>query len=308
MDKIGKLEEAISHFPTIKQFIGIDRILNLAQKDSVSPLVYYLERSLYDEDKVKQLMSDFRKNPRHVGVLIILDYYLNYYWTMKHLDHCLSEIKDCPKIDVFIRHLLDSNSFWQGYCEVEVAANVKQTFGKVELEPLMPNGKSVDVKFYLNSDEVFVEVSAPKTGDLYRKALEKATGRVVKLPDVKQRAVDRLLDELEHFKGILDEIKSVIVLNLNESDFDDLEIEDILSGIELRLLVEKSAKNLSASPTIMRNGWTLFESEPDLRKVGAVICYKRNFDILSGNIIYTKRIFAISFESKETTELSMLFQ
>lgn len=305
MEGAVKLKEAISQFPMIEQVIGIDTILNLAQRDSRSPLVYYLKRSLRDEDKVNQLMLDFEKNPKHVGVLIALDYYLNCYWTMKHLDRCLSEIKNCGKIDVFIGHLLDSNSFWQGYCEIEVAANVKQTFGEVELEPSLPNGKSVDVKFYLNTNEVFIEVSAPKTGYLYSKALEKATEKVVKLPDVKQRAVDRLLEELEHFKGVLDRIKSVIVLNLNESDFDDLEIEDLLSGIELRILIAKGAKNIS--PIFRREGWTLFESEKDLKKVGAIICYKRNFDVLSGNVIYTKRIFAISFESREAIGLLRLF-
>jgi hypothetical protein len=277
MENVTLLKKAIPQLPTIKHVIGVDKILLLSQKDSASPLAHYIRRRLPDESKVKQLMSEFEKNPKHVGVLILLDRHLNCLWTMKHLDDCLSEIKDCNKIDVFVRHITDSNSFWQGYCEIEVAANIRRPFGKTELEPSLPNGKSVDIKFYLDSDQIFSEVSAPKKGNLYSKALEKATKKVVELPDVKQRAHDRLLEELKHFRGVLDETKSVIILNFNESDFDDLEIEDILSGIELRVLIARGARTVA--PIVERAGWTLFESEKDLEKVGAIICYKRNFDV-----------------------------
>lgn len=199
----AQISKALDHFSFIKQLIGIERLLSIAEKDHASPIIYYLSRSLPDESRVKELLVALKKNPKHIGVLIVLDAILAPYHILKHLDNCLSKIRDEKKLDVFLNHVLDSNSFWQGYCEVEVASNLKRAFGTIVLEPTLPNKKSADIRFPLNSENVFAEVTAPKKGYKYISVLEKSAelGKAVDLPseEVRKRASDKILKELEHF-------------------------------------------------------------------------------------------------------------
>ena len=59
------------------------------------------------------------------------------HYILKRLDNCLSTIKDEERLGVFMDHILNPSSFWQGYCEIEVASILKENFGAVELEPTL---------------------------------------------------------------------------------------------------------------------------------------------------------------------------
>jgi len=301
------IEKAIGQFPTIGQIVGLGNLISIASKDHRSPIVYYLSKSMPSESKVEELVSVLEKDPKHIGALFILDHIVRPYHILKHLDRCLSIIKDERKLDAFLGHLLDKNSFWQGYSEVEVASNLKSIFGKIELEPKLPNEKNADIKFPLNSEEVFVEVTVPKRGYKHVKAMEKSaeTGKVVKLEAPVERATEKILAELEHFSKLLDQVKSLIVINLNESEIEDIDIEDSLLGVS-KLLVLKDESTGEVQTRVGRGDWTAFREDNDLAKIGAVVCYERQF-ALNGTVVYSKRIFAMSLEEQQWRLLSKLF-
>jgi len=307
IDLKSTIKTTLNQFPTIKQIVPLENLIYIIDKDPRSPIIYYLSRSLPDESKVKELVAVLEENPKHVGALLILDHILRPYYIFKHLDSCLSVIKGQGKLDAFLTHLLDKNSFWQGYCEIEVASNLKKVFGTVELEPKLPNGKLVDIKFPLGSKEVFVEVTTPKKNYKFVKAMEESaeTGRAVKLDAPVERASDKILTELEHFSEVLDEVQSIIIVNLNETEIEDIDIEDSLLGIS-KLVVLTNRLTGEVQTRVGREDWTAFSRDSKLAKIGAIICYGREF-ALNGDIVYNKRIFAMSFEKEKYQPLIKLF-
>ena len=156
------LEKALDQFPTIKQVITLEKLLELVKKNPHEHFIYYLSKSSPKVSKVQEMLDALKEKPNDGVALLVLGLLIETYCIMKHLDGFLETIKDEPKLGKYISHLTEPNSFWQGYSEIEVASNLKQIFGDIELEPKLANGKSVDVKFQLGSEDVFVEVTAPK--------------------------------------------------------------------------------------------------------------------------------------------------
>ncbi|MHC4890785.1 MAG: hypothetical protein ACYTEO_15125, partial [Planctomycetota bacterium] len=243
----------------------------------------------------------------HIGVLMVLDNILRPYFVLKHLDTCLQDLHDKKGVNAYVSHLLDLNSFWQGYCEIEVASYLKKTFGEIELEPKLPNGKVADVKFSLNSEDVFVEVTVPKSSYKFTKAMEKSaeTGKPVELPIPTERASEKILDELQHFVDELDEVKSIIILNLNQTEIEDIDIEESLLGVS-KLVVSLNRETHETKTRVVRENWTAFSRDNELAKLGAVICYKTEF-ALNGNVIFNKKIFVLSFGKQKSDELLKIF-
>jgi hypothetical protein len=307
MDMKATIKTAINQFPAIKQTVHTEDVLSIAEKDHRSPIVYYLSKSMPDESKVKKTLAVLEKNPKHIGALFILDHTLRPYYVLKHLDNCLSIIKEERKLDTFLDHLLDKNSFWQGYCEIEVASNLKSVFGKIELEPNLPDGKSADIKFPLDSKQIFVEVTAPKRSYKFIKAMEESaqTGKAIALQAPVERVSEKILRELEHFVSMLDQVQSVIIINLNETEIEDIDIEDSLMGVS-KLVVSIDRSTHKTETKVAREDWTAFSRDSRLAKIGAIICYSRDF-ALNGNIIYNKRIFVLSFTEQKYEPLLKLF-
>lgn len=307
MNQESLIRKAVGQFSVVKQLFGIEKFLEIARSDPSSPIIYYLSKSLPDLSQIKELLDQLKKDPEHIGVLVKLDFLLRPYHILRHLDNCLSKNKDEKKLNIILDHISNSKSFWQGYCEAEVASNLKDVFGTIELEPELPNGKVADIKFLLNSEDVFAEITVPKKGYRYRNAEEKAlkSGKAVRMPDVVERASDKILAELEHFSNILDQVQSIIIINLNESDFEDLDIQDSLMGIsKLVLITDRSTGRTNAK--VAREDWTAFKMDNELARVGAIICYKRDFH-LNGTVVYNKKIFVMCFEKEEYEKLLNLF-
>lgn len=307
MDLESLIDSAVSQFPTIKKKIGTATLLSLAEKDQHSPIIYYLTKSMPDESKVQEILKVLKDDPKHIGALVALDHLLRPHYVLKHLDMCLSIIQDESKLDASLGHLLNSNSFWQGYSEIEVAAYLKSVFGKIELEPSLDD-KNADIKFPLNSKDVFVEVTVPKRYYKYVKVMQESAEehKVVQLEAPVERASDKILEELKHFADVLDKVLSIIIINLNDTEIEDIDIEDALMGVsKLVVLTNRSTGKIETRG--VRENWTAFSKDDKLRKVGAIICYKRDF-ALNGDVVFEKRVFALSFDRQECEHLLNLFR
>lgn len=297
--------EAVKRFPVMERTIGSNKLISLAQKDPKSPLIYYLIKSQPKKSKVEELVEVLNKDPKHIGALIALDHILRPLYILSHLDNCLVNIAKEKGLDAFLNHLLNSESFWQGYCEVEVASNIKKVLGSVQLEPGLPSGKTADIKFVVDSKDVFVEVTAPKWSYKYVKKMEESAGKVVELEAPVERASEKILTEFEHFASVLNTVKSVVVVNLNQCEIEDIDIEDSLMGVS-KLVILKNASTREIQTKVARGDWTVFSRDSRLAKLGAIVCYRREF-ALSGSPIYDKRVFALSFDKTEYEPLLELF-
>lgn len=307
-DKTESIKKALNQFPQIRAVIGEERIIDLAQKESTNMLIAYIEKTYIDEKTnahIIGLLDALKKEPNHIGALFLLEYYLRPYFTLKHLDKCLGSIAQEDRLGVSLSHLLDSKSFWQGYSEIEVAAYLKKKFGQITLEPCLKNGKSVDMKYYYNKEDYFVEVTAPKSHHKFIAKMEESaqTGQVVTVEDSTSRASEKVLTEVEHFKDILDETKSVIILNVNGSDFDEAEVEDCLLGVSSLAILKNAQTGQFIGTKVTRNPWTAFEADEDLKKIGIVMTYKRDFAVPSGAVAFTKKIFVIALKEEDAKPL-----
>lgn len=302
------IDSAVNQFPIIKKRIDISRLLSLADEDKYSPIIYYLTKSMPDKQKVQEILKVLEENPNHIGALVALDYLLRPYYILKHLDKCLSIIQDENNLNSFLEHLLNPDSFWQGYSEIEVAAYLKNTFGKIELEPSLGDKKKADIKFSLNSNDVFVEVTTPKRHYKHVKAMQESAKKhkFVQLEAPVERASDKILEELKHFADVLDKVLSVIVINLNNTEIEDIDIEDALMGVS-KLVVLTNRSTGKIETRVLRENWTAFSKDDKLSKVGAIICYRRDF-ALNGDVVFEKRIFALSFDEQKCEQLLTLFQ
>lgn len=301
------IDSALSQFPTLREKIGKAKLLSIAEKNQHLSIIYYLTKSIPDNTKVKKMLYVLKDDPNHIGALVILDYILRPHYILKHLDRCLATIQDESRLNALLEHLLNANSFWQGYCEIEVAAHLKKMFGKIELEPSLNGEKKADVKFSLNCKDVFVEVTAPKRHYKYIKAMQESAEehKVVQLEAPVERASDKILDELNHFADKLDKVNSVIIINLNDTEIEDIDIEDALMGTS-KLVVLKNISTGKIETRVVRENWTAFVKDNKLAKVGAIICYKRDFAI-NGNVAFEKRVFALSFDKQDCEYLVNLF-
>jgi hypothetical protein len=303
----SQIETAIEQFPTLKKRIGNDRLLSIAKEDLHSPIIYYLVRSQPDLSKVQDMLNVLSKEPKHVGALIILDHLVRPYHTLKHLDNCLASIQNESKLTASLEHLLHSDSFWQGYSEIEVASSFKGIFGKVELEPSLGSGKNADVRFTMNSHDVFVEVTVPKMHYKFVKLMEESAEKheAIQLEAPVERASDKILEELEHFADVLPQVRSIIIINLNQTEIEDIDIDDSLMGVS-KLVVVTDRSTGKVETRVARGDWTAFSKDAKLAKVGAIVCYKRDFAI-NGTVFYEKKIFALSFDKPEWEPLLKLF-
>ena len=268
---------------------------------------YFLSKSNPDVSKVEELVNVLKKEPKHIGAVYVLDHILRPYYLIKYLDSCLETIKDQEKLLKYITHLTEKGSFWQGYCEIEVAANIKKLFGEIELEPKLPNGKSADIKFPLGSDDIFVEVTAPKRSYKYIKRMNESadTGQVVQLEAPVERASEKVISELNHFARIFDKVHSIIIINLNGTEIEDIDIEDAILGVS-SLLVQTNRVTREVTMKVKRGEWNAFYRDAELSKIGAVICYKRDF-ALDGKISYEKKMFIMSFKEDKYKPINNLF-
>lgn len=302
------INKALNQFPNIRNAIGEDKILTLAKKEPTNMLIVYLEKTCIDdktEKKIKKYVSEFNKDSNHIGVMFYLDYYLRPIFVLKHLNECLGSIITEDRLGVSVSHLIDSKSFWQGYSEIEVAAYIKKKFGKITLEPALKNGKSVDIMYNFNKEDYFVEVTAPKAHHKFVSEMEKSaqTGKVVKLADSTQRTLDKLLTEVEHFKGVSDETKSIIILNVNGTEFDEQDIEDCLLGVSSLAILKNAQTGQFMGTKVVRNPWIAFEVDDDLKKIGIVMTYKRDFAFPKGEVVFTKKIFVIALKKEDAKPL-----
>lgn len=307
-DKIEDIKKALNQFPQIKQVIGEEQIVTLAKKEPTNTLIAYLEKTFIDEktnQKLQGLLEALKKEPNDIGALFILDYYLRPYFTLRHLDNCLGPIAKEPHLGVSLSHLLESKSYWQGYSEIEVASYLKKKFGKIILEPTLKNGKSVDMTYNYNKQDYFVEVTAPKSHYKYLAKMEESAQnrKAVKLDDSTPRASEKILTEVEHFKGILDETKSIIILNVNGSEFDETEVEDCLLGISSLAILKNTKTGQFMGTKVVRAPWTAFEADADLKKIGIVMTYKRDFAVPNGAVNFTKKIFVIALKEEDAKPL-----
>lgn len=282
-------------------------LLSLAKKDQHSQIIYYLTKSMPNETKVQETLKVLQNDPKHVGALVALDYHLRPHYILRHLDRCLSVIQNENKLDALLEHLLKPNSFWQGYSEIEVAAYLKVFSGVIELEPRLDDKKSADIKFPLCSKNVFAEVTVPKSYYKFVKIMQKSAEehKVVELEAPVERASDKILDELKHFANVLDKVLSIIIVNLNDTEIEDIDIEDALMGVS-KFVVLTNRTTGKIETRVIREKWTAFNKDEKLRKIGAIICYKRDFT-LNGDVKFEKRVFGLSFNIQLYENLLKLF-
>jgi len=307
MDQESLIGSAVNQFPTIKSKIGTSILISLAKKDAHSPIIYYLTKSIPDESKVQETVKVLQDDPNHIGALVTLDYHLRPHYILNHLDWCLSIIRNENKLDTLLEHLLNPNSFWQGYSEIEVAAYLKVLSGEIELEPKLDDKKSADIKFQLNSESIFAEVTVPKSHYKFIRIMQKSAKehKVVELKAPIERASDKILDELKHFANVLDKVLSVIIVNLNDTEIEDIDIEEALMGVsKLEVLTNRTTGKTETR--VIREKWTAFDLDEKLKKIGAIICYKRNFT-LNGDVKFEKRVFGLSFDVPLCENILKLF-
>jgi hypothetical protein len=307
LDLESAVFQGIKQFPTIGKKVDTKRLSDLLKEDPDSAFLNCLAKSIPDEERLKHLVKILEQNPNHLNALVGLDLLLRPYNVMKYLDTCLDAIQDARKLNAAIEHLMKSDSFWQGYSEIEVAANIKRVFGNVELEPSLGNEKKADVKFIMDSKEIFLEVTVPKRSYAYVKLIEESVRerKVVQLEAPVERAGEKILTELEHFADVLGKVHSVIVINLNETEIEDIDIEDSLMGkSKFVVLTDRSTGKVEMKEA--RGDWTAFSRETKLAKVGAIVCYKRDFT-LNGKILYQRKVFGLSFGEPECELLLRLF-
>jgi hypothetical protein len=121
------IKDAFEYYPAINNVFGIERILNINEKDEHSPLVYHLKRAVVEESKIKNALEKLEEEPNHMDVLLWLDTYLDSHYVMKDLNMYIDDLMSLDKFNSVIEHLV--NSFWQGYAELEVAYYLRQLFG-----------------------------------------------------------------------------------------------------------------------------------------------------------------------------------
>jgi len=299
------IKEALENFPIIKEIFDYDKIMKIFQDNEYSPLVYHLKKSVIDEGKVKNAVKKYKEDPNDNSPVIWLGMYLDSYYVIKDLEEYLSKLKGLDGFNSIIEHLI--YSFWQGYTELEVAYYLKKLFGKIYLEPKLPNGKKVDVA-YDDGDVFYVEVIAPKRHYKTERALNMSleTGKAVELPDTTDRACEKIVAELEHFSDILEDIKSVLVIDLKNTDFAEVEIEDCLLGVSKLVIMKDKVTGQYVGSRVDREKWTGFDVDPRLAKLGAIICFNKEKNVY-GNSFFEKKIFQISLSDKEIKSLLQLF-
>ena len=152
-----------------------------------------------------------------------------------------------------------------------------------------------------------MEVTAPKRSKKYIEKMEESaeTGKAVKLPIPVERASEKIVGEIKHFSKILEDVHSVIIINLNDTEIEDCDIDDSMLGVS-SLLVKTNRETREVNPEGIRGKWKAFDRDLDLEKIGAVICYKRSFNV-KGEIIYQKHMFVMSFDKEKYEPLTKLF-
>ena len=299
------IQDAIQNFPNIESEFGFERILSIDKENEYSPLIYHLKKSIIDESKINNAIEKLKEEPDHIGVLLWLDMYLDSYYVMKDLDTYIKDLKVLDGFKSIIEHLI--NSFWQGYAELEIAYYLKKIFGEIELEPKLPNGKFVDVA-YVTKEKYYVEVIAPRRYYKTERAIEKSgkEGIVVELPDSTDRACEKIIAELTHFEDIIDEVKSLLIIDLKHTDFTEIEIEDCLLGVSKLVIMKNAETGRYVGTRVEREKWTGFDYDDRLSKLGAVICFNKEKN-LYGTPVFDKKVFQINFDDDEIKPLLTLF-
>jgi len=301
--------DTLQDFPVIEELIGKDWCLSKLKDGSEHPLISHLLKGTPDCQKITSLVKKYYEVPdeRKGCVLFIINQLQCYYFYLNHLEQSLKILKDEFKIQRIINHLKNEDQFWSGYAEAEIAALLKSKFQGIELEPSLPNGRCVDVKFKINKKWIFAEVTVPRIGQKYREEMEKDKAReeFIELPDSAYRARRIIHKEAEHFRNLDDNVPSIIFFNTNHSEINKSEIEDALTGHD-KFVIKTNQETKEFNISWERPSWTVFREDERIKQIGAIISYNRNFTLL-GNVVYEAKFFKINFTKKDIESLSTMF-
>lgn len=290
MDIKNKIKTAIKQFPTIEEVIGIDRIIKEIKKNKNMPVIQYLCESLYNKYEVHKLYNKLLNEPNNYKIILSLNWILESFNIMKHLDNILFDVKNENKLKTSINLLL--TSFYDGYSEIEIASFFKKIFGEIELQPKIPNNKYADISYFLNSEKFFVEIKTPIWGQKYEDILSKMSGEykskkipiAFKAPDFFNRIYSIILEAIKKFENCLDKINSIIIIDITNSDFKEMDIQIYLNdSID-----------------------SLYEHDERLKKIGSIICYKRDYQY-NGKVIYKKQFFSNPYINNKYKILQNIF-
>lgn len=293
----------LTAFPTIRLLLG-EWVESQITAQIKHPLIQYLQKGEPDWEKI----GSVKKGPLDATAYIIIDYLQHHHNHLNNLERCLAILHGEQRLERFLTHLKQKETFWQGYAEIETTALFKQVFGEVMIEPHLPNCKYVEFTFSLGDVSIFVEVAAPKMGQKFEDVLTQyaTTERkvvFVRLPDDRNRIKDAILQQFSHFNNI--DVPALIVYNVNQCEFDGKDIAERFRGTSyLTVYINKDKRETMTR--VERDSDSVILNDPDLVNLGGIICYKRNFDI-NGHVVYDTDLIGIRFSLDTLREIGRVF-
>lgn len=302
----GKLSDYLSKFPTLENLLGdwVRKELSRGKQDHC--LLYCLNKGEPNWNRIRSLMT----GKMDVATCVIVNELQLHHSHLQNLESHLTILVNEPHLDRFLEHLEQPDNFWQGYSEIETAALFKRRFSSIQLEPSLPNCSRVDFAFPFGKKSIYTEVNTPKMGQEFLDALVKHSvpiggkPKAYNIPDSSDRVKDIILREFEHFDGA--NVPSLTIYNLNKSEFDGEDVADRLRGTAYAQTLTKKSTGKS-SLHWKRKADSVFINDPDLKDLGGIICYKREFNV-KGQVSYAPlHLIGIAFPVRDMERLGKAF-
>ena len=318
MDFENKIRTALKQFPTISKKIDLDPLLKKVKSKNnlkkgnykgINPLLCILHNSLYNKKRVQNLINTLKESNSY-KIKELIKWELESYHILNDLEKNLKNVQDEPGLKTSIQLLI--TSFYDGYSEIEIGSLLFSTFGNIVFQPKLNNGSPADHRFTFNDIEYFIEVKTPHFGQKYSDSLEKysvnaLSGEVPKAferPSSLDRLYEVLLEAVRKFDGCLDDLNTLIIIDITNSDIKEDTIDDALLGEEY--LLKNNNKN-GLKLISHRDHWTYFKHDKRLNKINYLIWYKRYYDY-TGIITYRYRIYEINPTNIDHKSLIAIFE
>jgi hypothetical protein len=230
---------SLSNLPTLEFHLGDWIKENLSSGDVENPILIFIKG-----EGNQELCQYIRNLERYLKVL--------------DKDNCGQ-----LQTSTYLEHLVCVDKFWQGYTEIETAALYKKVFEEVELDPKLSNNSIVDFSFCIDGREIFVEASALEKSWKFISNLAKHSERLIPKAKEHKNPESYPINRCHRIHGIFSReakqfrrtnVPSLIIYQLDNTEFNGCHFAECLEP-------------------------SVFDSDPDpeLRKIGGIICYKRSW-------------------------------
>lgn len=188
---------------------------------------------------------------------------------LQDLDYKISKIvKHGQKLKKFRDGLIDHDQYDDTLAEMDFIVPFLDNYD-VEIEPPI-NGKNLDVKIKFNSESVYVEIFSP---DEF-KPLRYLSGMMGIPNRVKKKIYDKYLKQISYLEGKHEPV--IIAVDVGRSEVTCEDIENYIYGDILFSFLINTKTHETVGTAVRRSGEDMYNKEPHMKVISAIICYKSN--------------------------------